>query len=181
MNPLTLCGGCACPFHPDCLLNSLSRQKPRSSLRSTTAYSRGANTPDIEVLENLSTTYSLMACHINTTAAARQDTLKGALLLCQRCRRLASGDVDGEEVEKYADPLPDEITEVEMPEGGLGDGIDEELGGIKVESDNQSGANSNVDENEEIEQVKMELDIESEDNDETITINRSVSIDLLIN
>ncbi|VDL19712.1 unnamed protein product [Hymenolepis diminuta] len=176
VNPLTLCGGCACPFHPDCLFNSLSRQKPRSSLRSTAAYSRGANTPDIEVLENLSTTYSLMACHINTTAAARQDTLKGALLLCQRCRRLAAGDVDGEEVEKYADPLPDEITEVEMPEGGSGDGIDEELGGNKVESDNQSGANSNVDENEDIEPVKMELDIESEDNDETITINRSVSV-----
>nr|CDS26408.1 bromodomain adjacent to zinc finger domain [Hymenolepis microstoma] len=177
MNPFTLCGGCACPFHPDCLINSLSRQKSRTSLRNATlAYSRGAYTPDLDVLDNLSTTYSLMSCHINTTAAARQDTLKGALLLCQRCRRLATVDADGEEMEKYADPLPDEIVEVEVPEGGSGDGMEEELGGVKIESDNQSGANSNADENEEMEQVKMETEIESEDNYETVTISRSASV-----
>ncbi|VDN96360.1 unnamed protein product [Rodentolepis nana] len=176
LNPLTLCGGCACPFHPDCLINSLSRQKSRSSLRNATlASSRGANAPDLDVLDNLSTTYSLMSCHINTTAAARQDTLKGALLLCQRCRRLAAADADEEEIEKYADPLPDEILEVEVPEGGSGDGMEEELGEVKIESDNQSGANSNADENDEIDQVKMETENELEDNYVTISRNDSVT------
>ncbi|VDM23909.1 unnamed protein product [Hydatigera taeniaeformis] len=129
-----LCGGCACPFHQDCLLNSLSRQSSRSltSIR-TNAY-RGARTPDAAPITALSCLYSLMPCHINTTAAARQDCLKSALLLCQRCRRLAGGceeDVGMGEKEHFAEPLPDELLEaVELQEvidgGGGGQGVDEE-------------------------------------------------------
>ncbi|KAL5968571.1 Bromodomain adjacent to zinc finger domain protein 1A [Taenia solium] len=132
-----LCGGCACPFHQDCLLNSLSRQSSRSSstINRTNAY-RGARAPDAASIASLSCLYSLMPCHINTTAAARQDCLKSALLLCQRCRRLAGGY--GEEAgiveeEHFAEPLPDELLEaVELKEM-----IDESRQCVEEENDDE--------------------------------------------
>lgn len=184
ISPLTICGGCACPFHPDCLLNCLSRQSSRSSLRNSTksALPRGS-TPDPDIINALSTTYSLMACHINTTAAARQDTLKGALLLCQRCRRLASAKEgeDTEEIEKFADPLPDEILEVIELQNSVDD--EKEIERLDTaEGDNHSASNSNEEQNaEEHEAEKLESDV-AEDAEETAMIDRSVSakIDVVI-
>ncbi|KAH9279313.1 Bromodomain adjacent to zinc finger domain protein 1A [Echinococcus granulosus] len=132
-----LCGGCACPFHQDCLLSSLSRQSPRSSstIIRTNAYC-GIRAADATSITALSCLYSLMPCHINTTAATRQDCLKGALLLCQRCRRLAGGcgeEAGKAEEEFFAEPLPDELLEaVELKEI-----IDEGGQAVEEENDNE--------------------------------------------
>lgn len=66
-----------------------------------------------------------MPHHINTTAAARQDILKAALLLCQRCRRLA-GNLSAHdgviEEEHFIEPLSDELLEtVQLKEGMVGE------------------------------------------------------------